>query len=281
MVEIFIISRISLRRLLTRARFWFALLLAFGTVLTVFANVPAYLADHGYQIQIFEPFLILLPSVFPQILLLISFLLLVGDIPFLYTGMELTALRSSRQKWLAGQLLAALGAATIWLLFILLCTVLLFCGQVSVQNQWSLLLKAIARSHGVVISVGMSLVRVTTELITGANPYERVFWMLLFQLLMFWSFTLWSLLFNLWTRRSYGCLLTVGFWVFRRHVGELSLAAGRDLSWISPMSLVDLCETRLTAARIVFIVLIFLTQICLLWGLSAIKLQRMDISQPE
>ena len=106
MAEILAMSRSSLRRLLFRPRFWVSLLLALGCVLIVFFKVPPYLSERGYQLQAAEPFLILFPSFFPQILLLISFLLLVGDVPFLYPGMEITAIRSSRQKWLAAQILA-------------------------------------------------------------------------------------------------------------------------------------------------------------------------------
>ena len=137
MAEILAMSRSSLRRLLFRPRFWVSLLLALGCVLIVFFKVPPYLSERGYQLQAAEPFLILLPSFFPQILLLISFLLLVGDVPFLYPGMEITAIRSSRQKWLAAQILAAMAAAVLWLLFLLACTVLVFSGHISFQNEWT------------------------------------------------------------------------------------------------------------------------------------------------
>ena len=280
MAEILAMSRSSLRRLLFRPRFWVSLLLALGCVLIVFFKAPPWLSERGDQIQASEPFLILLPSFFPQILLLISFLLLVGDVPFLYPGMEITAIRSSRQKWLAGQILAAMAAAVLWLLFLLACTVLVFLGHISFQNEWSIFLKALARSPGAMESVGMGLADApTTHLFEGTSPYARFGWMFLFQLLLLWSMVLWSLAFNLWTRRSYGCMITVSFWVLRRVVKELAMTTQKDYSFLSPMSLVDLNQKTLTQERTVYIVLFFLLQIFVLWILSALRIRREDLSK--
>ena len=281
MAEILALSRGTLRRLLMRPRFWISLLLAFGCVFAAFYHVPVYLSEHGYRLQAAEPYLILLPSRSAQILLMISFLLLVGDVPFLAPGLEMTALRSTRRKWLAGQLLAALGAAALWLLFLLACTLFVFYrGYISFQNEWSLFLKGVARSSLLLQdSVGLGLIgEIRMELIAGSTPYARLGWMLLFQLLLFWALTLWSLALNLWTRRSYGCLLTVSFWALRRFVQAAETIFQKDLSPLSPMDLVDLGKVRLTPARTVYIVLFFLIQICVLWILSAVKLKRADLS---
>lgn len=280
MAEIIAMSRSSLRRLLFRPRFWVSLLLALGCVLIVFFKVPPYLTEREYQVQAAEPFLILLPSFFPQILLLISFLLLVGDIPFLYPGMEITAIRSSRRKWLAAQVFAAMGAAVLWLLFLLACTLLVFWGHINFQNQWSVFLKALARSPGAIESVGIGLADApTTYLFEGTTPYVRFGWLFLFQLLLLWSIALWSLAFNLWTRRSYGCMITVSFWVLRRIVKELALTTQKDYTRLSPMSLMDLNQKPLDPLWIVYIVLFFVLQICMLGILSAIRLQREDLSK--
>ena len=169
MAEILAMSRSSLRRLLFRPRFWVSLLLALGCVLIVFFKVPPYLSERGYQLQAAEPFLILLPSFFPQILLLISFLLLVGDVPFLYPGMEITVIRSSRQRWLAAQILAAMAAAVLWLLFLLTCTVLVFLGHISFPNEWSIFLKALARSRQPRIS---SREPVPTPVLAGCSCFS-------------------------------------------------------------------------------------------------------------
>ena len=281
MAEILALSRSSLRKLLIRPRFWVSLLTALGCVWIAYFKAPAYLIQHGYRIQAAEPFLLLNSGRTIQMILLISFLLLVGDVPFLYPGLELTALRSSRRKWLAGQVLAALGAAALWLLFVLACTVLVFFRCVSFRNQWSLFLKVLARSSSwqAAYSAGMWLVSPRAELIVGASPYGSLGWMLLFQFLLFSAMTLWSLTLNLWTKRSYGCMLTVGFCVFRRFVLNARMLLKKDLSPFSPMSLVNLCEHRLTPERTVYIVFFFLMQICVLWVLSAGKLKRTDLSK--
>ncbi|MBQ3704652.1 MAG: hypothetical protein II885_18215 [Oscillospiraceae bacterium] len=281
MAEIFVMSRGSLRRLLIRPRFWVSLLLALGCVLIVFSQIPAYLSAHEYKIQIVEPFMILLPGRFPQIIFLISFLLLVGDIPFLFAGLETTVIRSSRKKWFAAQILSALGAAVLWLLFVLFCTILLFGRQISIHNQWSAFLKAVARVPNAAYNVKMGLLNPTVNLFMEATPYRRFVWTFLFQLFLFWTISLWSLMFNVWTRRSYGCILTVGFWVIRRVVADLEFYLKLDLSLISPLSLVDFCEHRLTAARAIYILLFFVVQICVLWSLSALKLRQMDLSMSE
>ena len=93
--------------------------------------------------------------------------------------------------------------------------------------------------------------------------------------------TLWSLAFNLWTRRSYGCMLTVAFWTLDRAVFELELRFQRDMTVISPFSLVDLSHMPLTLSRAVYIAAFFLAQISVLWLLSALRLRRTDLAKPE
>ena len=282
MAETFAMSRASLRRLLLRPRFFVSLVLALGCVLIAFTQSLPYLAERGWQLQAAEPFLLLTPSFFPQMLFLISFLLMVGDVPFLYPGLETTAMRSSKRKWLAAQLLAALGAALLWLLLVFLFTLPVFAGRLSFRNEWSVFLRGIARSGGMMESYGMYLIdRPGTELFANASPYLRFAEELLFQLLLFWTMTLWSLAFNLWTRRSYGCMLTVAFWMLDRAVFELELLFQRDMTVISPFSLMDLSNRRLTLARGLYIVVFFLVQICALWLLSALRLRRTDLAKPE
>ena len=279
MAEILAMSCGSLRRLILRPRFFVSLVLAFGCVWLTYSDVPPYLAARGYQLQAAEPFLLLLPSVSTQILLLISFLLLVGDVPFLYPGLETTAMRSSKRKWLAAQLLAALGAALLWLLLVLVFTLLPFGKHLSLKNEWSVLLKSVARTGVDPMSLGMRLIDGPgSALFARSTPYLRLAEAFLLQALLLWSLTLWSLAFNLWTRRSYGCMLTVGFWVLRLNVTELELRYQRDMTVISPFDLVDLCKQRLTLARAGFIVLFFLLQICVLWLLSALRLRRTDLT---
>ena len=279
MAEIVTISWGSIRRLLFRPRFWVSLVLALSCVLIAYFQVPAYLSAHGYQVQVSEPFQILLPGRFPQILLLISFLLLVGDVPFLYSGLEFTVTRSSRNRWFAGQILAAQGVAVLWLLFVLACTILVFSCHMSFQNDWSRFLKAVVRVPGAAAAVGLNLVSPTANMIIGMSPYTSFVWSFLFQLLLFWSMTFWSVAFNLWTKRSYGCMITVSFWVLRRVVSELGVYLQKDFSFISPMSLVNLGENKLTTARTVYIILFFLTQICVLWFFSASRLRNSDLSK--
>ncbi len=282
MTEIFAMSRASLRRLLLRPRCFVSLVLALGCVLIAYTQSLPYLAERGYQLQAVEPFLLLTPSRFPQLLFLISFLLLVGDVPFLYPGLETTAMRSSKSRWLAAQLLAALEAALLWLLLVFLFTLPVFAGRLSFKNEWSVFLKGVARSGGMMESYGLYLIdRPGAELFTNSTPYVRFAEELLFQLLLFGSVTLWALAFNLWTRRSYGCMLVVAFWVLRSAVFELELLFQRDMTVISPFSLVDLSQRRLTLARGVYIAAFFLAQICVLWLLSALRLRRTDLAKPE
>lgn len=282
MTEIFAMSRASLRRLLLRPRFFVSLVLALGCVLIAFTQSLPYLAERGYELQAVEPFLLLTSSRSPQMLLLISFLLLAGDVPFLYPGLETTAIRSSKSSWLAAQVLAALEAALLWLLLVFLFTLPVFAGRLSFKNEWSLFLKGATRSGGMMESYGMYLIdKPGSQLFANSTPYVRFAEELLFQLLLFGAVTLWSLAFNLWTRRSYGCMLVVAFWVLRLAVSELELRFQRDMTVISPFSLVDLSHMPLTLSRAVYIAAFFLAQISVLWLLSALRLHRTDLAKPE
>lgn len=282
MAELFALTKISLRRLLSRARFFVALALSAACVLLCYQKLPSFLARQGMTLQAFEPFIMLFCAHWPQLFLLLSFLLLAGDIPFYHDGMEYVVSRSGRQRWLLAQSCAALVLILIWLAWILVCTLFVFRGLVRLSGDWSTFLKLLARNNlntAQLVQMGFDFqISPATNMVSAAGPWGMLGLTMLFQLLLFGSIGFWCMALNLWTRRSYGCALTVAFWVFRFAL-DLQGAELYALTRFSPLSLTDYHTAPLTPARIAYVALFFLLQIVLLGYSSARQIRRADLTK--
>ena len=279
MGESFALTKNSLQRLLSRPRLYAALFFAVGFVLTCFFKVPPALAERGEKLQAAEPFLMFVGSKSPQLFLLISFLLMLGDAPFFHEGMEIVAVRSSKRRWLSAQLRAALTVTLLWLLFLLAFTLLVFRGRLRFDNQWSPLMQAASRSpQGLSQLRVMSCAPCTETIIAETRPYQALGLALLVNMLLFACLYLWCAALNLWTKRSYGSALTVIFWAIHFAL-LLPLQADSAAVWASPMALADIHLLPITAAHVSFTVLYYLLQIVLLQILCESRLRRMDMTK--
>lgn len=280
MAELGALIKISLRRLLGRARFFVAFLLSAICVLICYYKLPLFLDEHGMTIHAVEPFVMLFSAHWPQLFLLLSFLLLVGDVPFYHEGMEFVVSRSGKQKWLLAQGCSVLILTLIWLLWILACTLAVFGRFLSFSSEWSVFFKLLARNNLNAVrlmEIGFEFgVHPSANIIGAAGPYGMLGLTFLFQLLLFASLGVWCMALNMWTKRSYGCALTVAFWVFRF---GLDLEPGLYmLTRFSPFSLTDYHIAPLTSARIIYVILFFLLQIVLLLILSLRRIRQIDLT---
>lgn len=281
MAELLTMSRICLRRLIGRARFFAAFVLTAVCVLLCFYKLPLYLDGHGMELQAAEPFVMFFSSRETQLFLLLAFLLLAGDVPLRHDGMEYVVTRSTRRCWLLAQSCAVLVLTILWLCWIFLCTLVVFRGYVNYSRQFSSFLKLLARNNLNSVRLSelgfeMGVYPSTNQLGTN-GPWVRLGLTVLLELLLFGSVGLWCTALNLWTQRSYGCALTVLFWVFRFTLDlEPSLY---PLTRFSPLSLTDLHTAELTPARLGCILLFFMAQICPLLFLSVRQIRRVDLTK--
>ena len=281
MAELLTMTRICLRRLIGRARFFTAFALTAVCVLLCFRKLPLYLDGHRMELQVAEPFIMFFSSLETQLFLLLTFLLLAGDLPLRQNGMEYVVTRSTRRRWLLAQSCAVPLLTLLWLCWIFLCTLVVFRGYLNCSGQYSRFLKLLARNNlnSVRLSeLGFEMgVYPSTNLLGTNGPWIRLGLTVLLELLLFGSVGLWCMGLNLWTKRSYGCALTVLFWVFRFSLDlEPSLY---PLSRFSPLSLTDLHTAELTPERLGWILLFFLAQICPLLFLSFRQIRRTDLTK--
>lgn len=280
MAELLVLTKLSLRRQLVRTRFFVALLVTAACVVLCFHKVPLFLTEQGMRIQAAEPFLMLFSDCFPQLFLLLSFLLLAGDVPFCHDGMEYVVTRSGKRKWLLAQLCALLGMTLIWLLWTLLCSIVVFRGFVDFSGKWSTFTKLIARNLGQlrIDTFGFELgVHPSANMIGTAGPYGMLALSFLLELLLFADVGAWCMALNLWTRRSYGCALTVSFWLLRFGL-QLNLSL-YSLNRFSPLSLADVHTAPMTGARIAWVLGFFLAQIVPLLVLSLRRVRMIDLTK--
>lgn len=279
MGEILALTSVSLRRIVVRARFFIALVLSFCVVFFCCHGVPAFLQEQGMTVQAVELFPLLMSGHSTQLLLTLCFLLLVGDAPFFHEGMETVLVRTKKSRWLAAQILTMGILVLAWLLFLQLCLLLMTAGRVTWDNQWSVYIKTAARLWRSSLATGLSGGMTTCmAVIQSATPYSLFFTALLYGFLLFFSFGMWGLMLNLWTRRSYGSAIVTAFFALR--FALFNLLYIKPLLWLSPSNLVDITGRSINPPPSpVYVILFFLLQILLLGIFSLRNLRQRDMTR--
>lgn len=276
MGELFALTRSSLRRLFGKPRLYVAIAITVCSLIFLFRDAPGFLQKNDLQIQVLEPFVLTTSNRLSQLLLVLSFLLLLGDAPFFHEGMEIVFLRTNKRRWLTAQIVAVGTVTLFWLLFIALFLMLFFVPRISFGNEWSVYLKTAARLWYGSNVVGLSGVGATMQLVLSGSPYTLFAVCLLYDFLLFFYCGMWAVTLNLLTKRSYGSVLVVTFCALRFALYNLfSIPA---LEMVSPMNLLDMNSQSLTSANFVYTILFFLVQCLVLWLLAIRTLHRRDVT---
>lgn len=278
MGELLSLTRNSLRRQLGRPRVVVAVLLTVCCSLLAFFEVPAYLAAHDARLQALEPFIFLFAGVRPELPVLSVFLVLAGDAPFFHTGLDSTLSRTTRRKWLLAQLTAVLVLTLLWLIFFLLCSLCLFGRDLlSLDNRWSALGRVLARTgRGEAAGFGLGA-KPSMDLIQGRTPLVAFGVILLLNGMQYVCIAMWCMTLNLWTKRSYGSVLLVVFWLLRR-IGA-SGDGWRVLNWLNPIGLTALGAWDVQPQTALRIGGIFVLEVVALWFFSLRRFRRMDVTK--
>ena len=278
MAEILALARISTHRFLSKPRVYVALAVCFCVFVLCYQDVPFYLEAHQLSIQAVEPFLLIMCGSAPQLLLLLSFLLLVGDIPYLHNGAELVLIRTRKARWLMGQFLCTVWILLLWFGFMLLGTWIIFGGHISLRNDWSVFVKTIsrlgisARATGLKFSISSSM-----TLLSGGSPYMVFAVSIGYNLLLFLFLSLWATFLNLSTGKSYSSVLVSVF--YGLHMFFRNEPAFQGYLRFSPIHLANLTVRQLNAPSVLYTVSFFLVQIILMAVLSHWQLVRVDTSK--
>ena len=226
-----------------------------------------------------EPFIFVFANVFPEIPVLAVFLVLAGDIPFFHEGMETTLIRTTRRKWLLGQVTVVFLLTVFWLLFFLLCSLCIFGRDLlSLDHQWSSLGKLLARTgDGTKVGFGLSA-QPSMDLVQGRKPLEALSLTVLLNGMQYTCIGMWCLALNLWTRRSYGSLLLVVFWILRRFGAGFG-TVGKALNDLNPIGLTKLGSWNVQPQAAWRLAGIYVLETVLLWLFSSIRIRRLDMTK--
>lgn len=92
---------------------------------------------HNTTMQLVEAFIWSFGDSDSILLSSVLLVLLFADMPFLSSGTPFYLVRTSRATWITGQVLYILAATSLYLAFVLLCTVVLSMAQAFPANMWS------------------------------------------------------------------------------------------------------------------------------------------------
>ncbi|MDO5411248.1 MAG: hypothetical protein Q4F21_12500 [Lachnospiraceae bacterium] len=265
---------INLRRQIGNSRFYLALLLLLSSMVFSVGNLSEFLSEYNMHVQAGELFIFITSDRMVQFLMVFSFLLLVGDAPFLQEGMDILLMRMSKKRWLSAQILFMFCMITIWLVVLQLCLLLLTAGNISWQNEWSDYITLLGRLAANSVNMETDIIISMTPLKQG-SPYIVFGVAFLYSLLLYTYLGLWGLILNLLTGRSYTSLIIAVFVSFRFALFNLAYIPGAEM--FSPMNLVDLNVQSINPQMMIYTILFFTIQIMILIWASGKILKKRDI----
>lgn len=272
MRSIFRFVSYNLKQVFMSPKPYIVFFMIYGVIRIGLGGVNTYLTDHNQFIQAFELFIFAHSAVFFQIIFILGLLFLIGDAPFLKEGMSLRLIRTSRSKWLVGQILSCIIIAAIYLLVIEVLLVILCRNRITFQNQWSDPIQLAAQ-----VNVGGTVIHIKTaiyfsmEVLKAGSPYGMFLLTFVYNLLLYTTLSLVVITCNLRFASGVGIFavaMLIGEKLVQRYILPYRLL------WnLSPCSVVCLCDQPITRSGIAYTIL-FLTTLCgclILWSLRLVR----------
>lgn len=274
MAEIRKMVSIELHRRIANPRFTLALLLNVCIVMISFPDLTGFLSEKQMQIQAVELFGFLISDRFAQWLLTFSFLIMVGDAPFVQEGIDVVLIRTDKKKWLIAQSLVMVLLIVIWLAALEISILLLMAGHISWGNEWSSCIRMAARMNTNTSMIGIGIGTSMLPL-TQAGPFVVFGVAFLYAVLLFTYFGAWGIAANLLTGRGYGPCIVACFLSLRFLL--INLLYIPQLERISPVNIVDLTANSIEVSQILYTVSFFGIQILILIWVASRILRKRDV----
>ncbi len=240
-----------------------------------------YLTENDQMFQAVELFVFALSSNFFQILLILGLLFLIGDAPFLTEGMSFQLIRTSRGKWLAGQILSCVLISAIYLIVIAILFVLLFWGQVTFQNEWSNPVRLAAQINvggAATINIQMGFL-FFMDVIRAGTPYAMFGLVLSYNLLLYSFLCLVVISCNLKSASGigfFGVIIFLGVKLIQYYVMPY-----KWLWYLSPCSVVCFGYLPISTSGIVYTLTFLAALFCCTAVLSFQLARRSDLLKGE
>lgn len=259
MGEIFQFVRYDLKRLWYSPRPYVILFFVYAALERCFGCVREYLAEMGQQIQATELFSIAVSNRIPQWFLIFGIVLLLGDAPFLHDGMEYYVLRSSRSKWLIGQIVFCIITIIGYVFVVAGIFLFMFSNFIAFNNEWSDIITLCCQVHsGRILGITMSI-SFPSQLIQSGSPYAVFLISCSYLILLMLFLCLLLMLCNLKLKVGIGYFIVVSILVLRVLVDNG--VGSKYLHFFSPCNLAVVSGRVLTMYSVAYTFLYF-SSIC-------------------
>ena len=210
----------------------------FFLCLTMTSEYVEYSKEIGLSIQIFEPFILMFTQKYALLFIMLDFLLLYQDIPFINDSTPYLLVRKNRLSWAIGQILYICISTVIILLFALVVCMLSGISVSYFQNIWSE--TALFTAYGGALNESAP---VDMALIENVNPYVSVIYIII--LVFLGTLTLNLILFgiNLWKGKFVG-LCVISAMIFMGYLFSVELLFKEWSPWLSIAYHVNLAEHK-------------------------------------
>lgn len=272
----------DIRRLLTSPRLYFSLFVVYACLRLCFGSVYLYPEESGESLQALELFIFASCNRLPQCMLSIGVLLILGDAPFLHEGMSVYLIRTSRLRWLMGQILFCLVTIVCYLLVVEIMLLSMSGNGVSFANEWSdtIVLASQITSGASLLYINM-IFTFPMNIILSGTPYAIFALTLLYNTLLLMMFALICLAFNIRWKTGVGCLGVVALLGLRSLIDGYGNGRFSGLLLFSPCNLATVSDRTVTLGTVGYTVIFFLCACGLLviWGYN--KMRSADVLKGE
>ncbi len=269
----------GLGRIAADSKLYMILGFDFVVVMSLFYEFFQYLQQNRESVQYTELWIFSMATPIIQTVMLISFLVLICDLPYMDRGFELYIMRTTKRKWLIGQygalLILVLLFTGLWMLF--LCPA----GNGCFSDTWSSVFRN-AANMPVKDTIGFAWdFRIISSWLYVNTPYTVFFQTLLLQLLKYFFVGLLILTGNILNRRNQSIAVIFLFWLLDYSISEMERTEA--LFYISPFTLTKLDCLNLgfeyDCPDYAYSVLFMLAVIMALMMLMAWKVNRIDFQK--
>jgi hypothetical protein len=262
----------NVKRMFASPKPYLTFLVIFAVLRIGLGSANTYLEEQGQNFQAVECFVFTHSAVFFQIVYVFGLLFLLGDAPFLEEGMSVRLIRTSRSKWLMGQILSCVVISAMYLLALALLLVLLFWNHITFQNAWSDPIRLAAQvGMGETVLKMKAAVYFPMDVLQAASPYAMFGLTFVYDVLLYSFLCLVVIVCNLKCSSGIGTFAAasiLGIKLVQKYVLPY-----KPLWYLSPCSIVCFGDQPITGKGIAYTVL-FLTLLCLLLSLLSFRFAR-------
>ena len=262
-------------RLLHSSQLYVTAAILFSCIYTGFGGINGYLMRQGQTIQAGELFIFGMDSWIPQLIITVGFLILVHDVPFGKTGAQLQLIRSSRSRWLLGQVLSCFAAVALYLILVEILFALTTVRNLSFSNEWSQPVLLAARL-GKCTAIGIeTAVRFPMSVLQDGTVWAVFGISLLYAWLLYGLFCLILIVCSLRLHNNLGYLVVMACLALKQLLE--SIPAPSILKYISPCDVASISARTITALNVTYTVMFFLMADGILWLVARHRMEQVDL----